>query len=175
MDIFIEQLVIKQKDNSDRLKEMGIIFLSVFIFVFAFMASRMFRSFSVLLLAVAVGALFGGFYLLKKINIEFEYIFTNGELDIDKIIARSSRKNLVNVNVKSFEKFGIYSLKKREQFKNEQFKKIFAGDSLKNNDLYYATFNMKNQRGRCLLIFTPDEKVLSQIKKYLPRNFNYDI
>lgn len=175
MDIFIEQLVKKQKTNIDRLKEIGIIFLSILIFVIAFFLSRIFINFAIFLIAIAVGALFLGYYIIKRINIEFEYIFTNGELDIDKIIARTSRKNLLTVNVKSFDSFGTYDLKKQDKFKNQNYKIVFAGDYIQNKNLYYATFNMKNQQGRCLLIFTPDQQILSQIKKYLPRNFNYDI
>ena len=45
-----------------------------------------------------------GFYVLKNNQrIEYDYTFTNGVLDIAKIINNSKRKRLLSMNVKDFE------------------------------------------------------------------------
>lgn len=41
-------------------------------------------------------------------SVEYEYIVTNGEMDIDKIIAKRRRKRLITVNARTFERFGPF-------------------------------------------------------------------
>ena len=41
-------------------------------------------------------------------NVEFEYVLTNGDIDVDKIIAQRKRKRLVSVKCSSFEELGKY-------------------------------------------------------------------
>ncbi len=48
----------------------------------------------------------GGFWFGRKLilrqNVEFEYMVTNGELDVDKILARRIRRHLLTVDCRSF-------------------------------------------------------------------------
>ena len=53
-------------------------------------------------------AIYFSFRLAKKLEIEYEYTFTNGELDIDKIIAQRKRKRLISFNVNQITEFGIW-------------------------------------------------------------------
>lgn len=43
------------------------------------------------------GSLYGGYILITNMSVEYEYIVTNGEMDIDKIIAKRRRKRLITV------------------------------------------------------------------------------
>ena len=49
-----------------------------------------------LLLAAACG--YGTFFTYRNSFVEYEYAFTNGELDIDKITAKSTKLERINVN-----------------------------------------------------------------------------
>jgi hypothetical protein len=57
-------------------------------------------SFAVLLI---FGLGFGARFLISFLNVEYEYIFTNGELDIDIIYDRSRRKRVFTANLKNAE------------------------------------------------------------------------
>ena len=53
-------------------------------------------------LFVVVGLIYGTWFLVGQRNLEYEYALTNGELDLDRIVARR-RKRLFSGNVKEFE------------------------------------------------------------------------
>lgn len=46
---------------------------------------------------LAAGAIYGTYFLFQRLNQEFEYIYTDGELDIDVIYGKQSRKRMVSV------------------------------------------------------------------------------
>ena len=84
MDSFKEQIVRKIPTKNDKIQKIFIMIASValaalcFIFPFG-------TQFSVIGIFLAAAALYGGYYLTTKLDVEYEYIFTNGEIDVDKI------------------------------------------------------------------------------------------
>lgn len=59
------------------------------------------------------------YYLISLRKIEYEYAFTNGELDIDKIIAQRKRKRVFSASCRDFEAFGkLDSEKYTDEIKN---------------------------------------------------------
>ena len=90
MDSFKEQIVRKIPTKNDKIQKIFIMIASValaalcFIFPFG-------TQFSVIGIFLAAAALYGGYYLTTKLDVEYEYIFTNGEIDVDKITAQRSR------------------------------------------------------------------------------------
>ena len=61
-------------------------------------------NFMTIIVMLVSGGLAYGFYVLKNNQrIEYDYTFTNGVLDIAKIINNSKRKRLLSMNVKDFE------------------------------------------------------------------------
>ena len=96
MDTFIEQIVPKKKDG----KEWAIIVAVIVGLLVVFLALFLFSGYPFVLMLMPfllVGAGYGGWYLLTTQNKEFEYCVTNGDIDIDCIIARRRRKRLVSV------------------------------------------------------------------------------
>ena len=49
------------------------------------------------------GIIFGVYYLNSQLRKEYEYIFTNGELDIDCVINRNKRKRMFSQDLRSAE------------------------------------------------------------------------
>lgn len=76
---------------------------------------------------ILCGAIYGAYWLISGMSIEYEYILTNGEIDVDKIIAQRKRKRLVTVSAKTFEAFGPY---KPEEHVNRNYdSRILACES----------------------------------------------
>jgi len=96
-DVFMEQLIKWQNTPSDRLKKAGLILAVLAIF---FLTMAIIPAFGVI---VTMLAGFGAYVLMGRLNKEFEYSFTNGELDIDVIYNKSSRKRIFNGYVRDFE------------------------------------------------------------------------
>ena len=91
MDSFKEQIVRKIPTKNDKIQKIFIMIASValaalcFIFPFG-------TQFSVIGIFLAAAALYGGYYLTTKLDVEYEYIFTNGEIDSPSVFFFPSRR-----------------------------------------------------------------------------------
>ncbi len=168
MDIFIEQLVKKKKGAKEAVLVVGaivlgliLIFLSLQLFAVPFLGTF------VLLIVAAI--IFGIYMLVTSINLEYEYIMTNGELDVDKIINVRKRKRMVSVNAREIEMLAPSSDHAfHGVMMNKEIKKIYACDSVESDNLYFVLF--KNGETKTALLFNPNEKVLNGFKQFNPRS-----
>ena len=162
MDIFIEYLVKRQKTAKDMLIMVGVIFAFFVVLVFG-IGIPMVGPF-----VVAVAG-YGGYLLIISRNIEYEYIVTNGELDVDKIISQRKRKRILSISSKQFEILApVHDQQYMKDFTNVNIQKtIEAMSSMKSPDLYFAVFVLNGVRTK--LIFEPSEKMLEAFKKYNQR------
>lgn len=166
MDTFFEQIVAIRKTTKTLFAVLGIwlgfLAISIVLWMLATTVLAMFMSF-VFLGIIVLG--YFAFKLTKKFSIEYEYIITNGCFDVDKIIARSSRKRMMTFeisNVEAVEKFNPNSMPTRE-FKE----KLFACD-LDDPNAYYMIISEEG-KGTKLLVFAPNERIQGAVKKFLPK------
>ena len=164
MDNFCEQIISVKNTPKKSLMKFIMTFIIVLIGVAVFFFTWLFMSLFIAL-PVLVGIIALGVFLLNSTNYEYEYIFTNGEIDIDKIVAKRKRKRLLNVEVKNFSAFG-----KLDEVinKKDSLTKIFFDDGVAENT-FFAEFNC-SETGQTRLFFSPNERLLNNIKTYLPRN-----
>lgn len=165
MDNYKEQLVKKGKDSSDTLKWLlvtaaGIIAAAILMFL-----SLQFLNNFIIGLILAAVVLWGTYYILGGFYIEYEYILTNGEMDIDKIMGQRKRKRLITADVKSSTAFG----KEKTAVKGDMTLVDVSCRESDNN--YYIDFRHR-ELGNTRLIFTPNEEMLEMIEKYIPRTAN---
>ncbi len=158
MDSFKEQLVTRNPDTSTFVKKTTVFVAALFISALLFI---LFKALS-LVLIVLIG--YGTYYLIKNFDVEYEYICTNGELDIDKIIAKSRRKRLISAEIQEALEFGEVSGKSF----NKDYSVIDATSGSNEND-YYLTCK-SSKFGMCYVLISPNDEMLNVIKTYLPRN-----
>ena len=105
MDVFKEQNVVRLQDSRDLGKK--IIFGVTAVMIAATALLFTFGTMIMMLgLMITIGAVYLGYYLVTSLNIEYEYILTNGEVDFDKITAQRSRKRLISVKLNTAVDFG---------------------------------------------------------------------
>lgn len=159
MDNISEQLIAVKKNIKQKI---AFIFLITCMCISGLLISLLFFPIGILL---GIGIICLAIYISMNSSYEYEYIFTNGELDIDKIIAKRKRNRIITVDIKNLLDFGKYENMKNN---NTSSKIIYAHDGSAENT-YYADF--KSQKyGSTRLLFSPDERLLNNIKIYIPRN-----
>lgn len=158
-DVFLEQIVKKKDTAKEIIIKALILFAGVLVFLVAlmFLPNQFVGPFALL---IGVGGIYFAWYFATGLNLEFEYIYTNGEIDFDKIVAKRKRKRIVTVRISSFDDFGKFDL---EKYKNQKYDvTINASVSQLDPATYYATF--RNRDGKsCILMFSPNEKLLETI------------
>jgi hypothetical protein len=96
-DVFKEQIVKRKATKKDTLMRVGLV-LAVFV---VFFVSSVFLGGLGIYVAFAAG--YGAYLLMGRLNVEYEYSFTNGELDIDIIYSKTRRKRLFSSHVNEIE------------------------------------------------------------------------
>lgn len=165
MDSFAEQLVKREDTSSDKMKKYliygGGIFITIALVILAVL--KMGSTVSIIMLLLAGGAGYLTYFLGTSTYVEYEYAFTNGELDIDKIIAKRKRVELLSADVRKFTAFGKYS---EDIDDSDDLTTVISSDNIASHE-YYADFESEKY-GKTRLIFAPDEKILEYIMDFLP-------
>ncbi|MBQ3592749.1 MAG: hypothetical protein II982_00120 [Clostridia bacterium] len=171
MDVFNEQLVkIKNGIGVTLLKIAIILFAVAFtVLVPLFFIDQMyvmgFYGYVVLTIWVCI------FVFWKRFHREYEYIFTNGVLDIDKVYAKRSRKRIVSIDLENVEVIAPVNAS------------CFTEDMkrLGNADQYDCTANDASaftcyliavtKQGKVCIMFDPNKKMLKAMRQIKPSLF----
>ena len=157
MDTFFEQIIAVKKNGKALAAIIGI-WLAAFLLCFVLiMFMGILGTFSLLL---AAGTLFGAYKLSVRFNVEYEYILTNGDIDIDKITAKRKRKRMLSFSTKEFEIVAPYK-------DGQAYTNVLDLGTRSYDNAYYAVFSKDGQKKT--LIFNPPQKMIEAMKTYSPR------
>lgn len=164
MDTFFEQIVKVKRTPKEIAGVVGIWLLALILLVvdFLFIIPSVFQMIGMLGI---LGILWGAYKLTTLSSIEYEYIFTNGDFDVDKIIAKASRKRMVSINCAKVERFGKYTAAVRP---SGSVKKTYFFCDANAADAVYLIAPTRNE-GNVMIVFAPDERVCTAIEKAIPR------
>ncbi len=161
MDSFAEHMVKKHPDSRDTGMRFGIIagaiILSVITVFLCFLTGIW------LILIITIGIIYLAYYLFTNTNVEYEYAVTNGEMDVDKIIARRKRKSLISIDFRHCEAFGLYT----EDVPDMENATLVLCSDNSGEGAYYADVN-DDDLGQVRVVFTPDDKMIETIHTALP-------
>ena len=168
MDVFVEQIVKKEVSGKDWALRiligigMGVL-SAVALFVFLFV-------FPLLGLLIFFAVIWGGYSLITGTDCEYEYIVTNGEIDIDKIIAKRKRVRLITAKASSFEAFGEY----KDAPDTDDGVTTVSALGTDGGEPCYADFKHPSA-GNIRLIFSPNEKVIEAITPFFSRQLRINL
>ncbi|MCL2546656.1 MAG: DUF6106 family protein [Oscillospiraceae bacterium] len=111
---------------------------------------------------------FGLYRFYQNFHVEYEYIFTNGELDIDRIIYKKRRKRLLTIDVQAFELLAPMRKAYAQEFeqRRENSTLLDLASTPKAEGRWFAAFSKDGVR--TLMILQPNERILDAISKYIP-------
>lgn len=166
MDVFVEQMVVRKKTIKDFIRTLGCALGgAAALFLIVTFLGQLLGGFLLILIV-------GIFYLLYQVvigsNVEYEYSFTNGAMDVDKIIAARRRKRMTSLNAREIE---IMAGKRYSAFegylKNSEIKKVSACSSIDDDDVYFVIYTDGGVRK--MLLFNPNEKIRDGFRRLNPQ------
>jgi hypothetical protein len=157
-DVFVEEIVLLRSGSAAALLKALIIFGTVVVITALYI---FLRPFNVPLSAVAVYFAVLGWHYTR---VEYEYSFastsfTEGELDVIKIMGKRKRKNLVNIKTKSITEFTPFS----GEYSQDKQAVNAMGITMDGGVNYLLRYD-----GGAML-FTPSARLAGAITKFLPR------
>ena len=163
-DMYKEILIKRRKTSQDTLIAAGMIALVV---LFAFVGLFMIPA--VLILALA--AIFACVYVIPGLNKEYEYIYCNGEFDIDLIRAKQRRKRVASYDLEHLELVAPSSSHDLDPYRQKQGVVIKDYTSLEPDAKSY-TFVYQMEKGTTLVLMEVDESVIKDIRRLAPRKIS---
>ena len=162
MDTYLEQLVKIKLDGKAKWLIVAILAVDILLTAGLILLALLIHPILVLVILGVVG--FGTFKLLSMLSVEFEYIITNGDLDIDKITAKSTRKRMQSIKLAKVEKYGKYTGQPAPGSVSNTY--FFC-----NRDSENAVYLIAPEKGKgnMMVVLDLDERMQEAAEKFIPR------
>ena len=158
---YIEYMVRRLPQAKDALIKAGIALAGIGIMALGIVYA------GILSILIIAAVMVGVFMIYRQFEIEYEYIFTDGQLDVDKIIARERRKSLLTVEVSEFEIFAPMQPEFFRPYERQNFRrKIDASTTPLSKERWFAVFD--GEGGKTLLIFEPNQAIKQAVRRVIP-------
>lgn len=177
MDNFLEEVATRRNRGMETVMYA---FANIMMVVFAALAFMYFMSlqgalaqgatFVEILLAVILPMLLTGgiavvlFLFRDRFHTEYEYTFTNGQMDFAQVFNNKKRKNLGTMNIKNVEAMGLVASGSFNRYINMPGIKRSNWFVNRDAQLFYFYFS-KDQQKRIIIIEASDE-MITLIKRY---------
>lgn len=157
-DVYVECLVPAKASGLVKVLKVVLLILTV-LFFFAMLVFPV-----AILLAIASGV---GFYFANlNSKVEYEYLYLDRELTVDKILSQTKRKRVAVYSIDRMEIFAPINSWHLDSFKNRNVKIVdySVGQELQ-PDLRYAMY----YEGGVKMILSPSEAMVKALKNVAPR------
>ena len=157
-ETYVECLVSKRQSSVAKA-------LTVFLVVFA--GLMFFLGFALILFWIpAILALVGAYFLKMRTELEYEYLYIDKEITIDKIMSKSKRKRMGTYAVSQMEIFAPYISHRLDAYKSRKVEEIDCsiGVALK-PDRRYVMYCEGGKR----IVLSPTAEFVDALKNVAPR------
>ena len=155
-DLYIELLVKKKKTSTDTLLKALMIGVTV-IFV---LGGILFNPI-ILIPAIVMGVV--DYFKLPALDLEYEYLYVNGELDVDKIMSKQKRKRVGSYDMKKVELVAPRNSHELDSFRNRKDLKVHDYSSMEENAKNFVMV-INGEKGMELIYFDQNEAILKDMQ-----------
>ncbi len=158
-DTYVECLVKARASGLGKVLKVLLIAMTVFFGL----ATLIFGLFS-FVLAVAAGI--GAYFAHLNADLEYEYLYLDKEVTVDKVLARTRRKRVAVYSLDRMEIFAPYRSHHLDSYRNRNVKvKDYSIGEEQQPDLRYAMY----YEGGEMALFSPNEAMVKAMKNASPR------
>ena len=160
MNQFYAEAGVKRKDDAKNMALRALLVVGIIIGVFLMLMGSYFGIGGIVLVFALI-------WLFPKLNVEYEYVFVDGQLDFDRITGKSRRKTMLRIDLENVEIVAPQGSHSLDGYSNTQLiNKDFSSND-KNNKPYIIIGNVGDKKYR--IAFEPNEKMIMMMKQKSPR------
>ena len=158
-DTYVECLVAHKSSPIMKFLKILLIMLAV-----AFVFLGLLGTFAALILGIVFGGL--AYFVSQQCTIEYEYLYLDREISIDRIMARSKRKKVATFDVEKMEILAPINSYHLDDYKNRQIKPTdYSSGVAKQPDRRYVFF----YEGQKKVILEPSSEFVKAVYNVAPR------
>ncbi len=167
-DLYLEELVKRKWTTKDRAVRILLIALTVILILGAFFVQY-------ILVFPAIAICIADIFIFPRFNIEWEYQYVNGELDVDRIINKAKRKRRESIDLDRVEIIAPAVSHRLDYYNNNRNLKevnYTSNDPEREKQVYAMIVADENSLKKVL--FEPTEKMLRDMRTRAPRKVYLD-
>ena len=166
-DSYIEILVKKQPKTWYSFVKGLFLFATIFVFVVLGLMQ-------VNIIFIVLGALLGvaSYFVYQDLDLEFEFLFVNGDLSVYKIMGKSTIKNCVELSLEQIEIVAPVKSWHLGDYSNQKTVTADYSSGNENANVYAAYY--KGNKGMTKMLFEPDDKMLNAMHQMAPRKVFFE-
>ena len=161
---YVELLVKKKKTPKDSILK-GLMIAGIVILVLIGLVIPL-----VLIAAIALGVL--AYFKMPGLDLEFEYLYVNGELDIDKIMSKVKRKRVGSFDISKAEMVAPVKSHELDYYRQSKDLKVVDCSSGDDHANVYGMV-IKDEKGMKLVLFEPNQEILNDMRRIAPRKVKF--
>ncbi|MDO4475599.1 MAG: DUF6106 family protein [Lachnospiraceae bacterium] len=166
-DMYKELLIEKPESTGSKALRFGLIAAAVA----AAAAGFLLLNSLFFLLATLLGA--GAWWAFSNAACEYEYLYVNGDIDIDRIINRQKRKKAASYDIADLEMLAPAASHDLDSFKNDKgVRQVDYTSDPKGARVYGAVY--AQEKGRVLAWLELDEEIIRDMRRHQPRKISRD-
>ena len=159
METYVECMVKKKANGLMSALKVLLIGIAVITGLLGFMGLIVF-----LIIAVVAGV--GAYFVSLNANLEYEYLYVDKQLTVDKIMARTRRKKVETFDLERMEILAPIKSWHLDDYKNRQLKVVDYSSGVEQQpDIRYSMIYNGEKR----VIFEPNAEIVAAIKSIAPR------
>ena len=159
METYVECMVKKKANGLMSALKVLLIGIAVITGLLGFMGLIVF-----LIIAVVAGV--GAYFVSLNANLEYEYLYVDKQLTVDKIMARTRRKKVETFDQERMEILAPIKSWHLDDYKNRQLKVVDYSSGVEQQpDIRYSMIYNGEKR----VIFEPNAEMVAAIKSIAPR------
>ncbi|MGN1148731.1 MAG: DUF6106 family protein [Lachnospiraceae bacterium] len=163
-ETYVECLVKKESSTMAKLARILLVMLTVVFFLLMMMGF-------VLAFIVVLLAGFGAYFVYLYTDLEYEYLYLDKELSIDKIMAKTKRKRAATFEVERIEILAPIKSYHLDNYRNRTCKeKDYSIGREEQPDKRYVMYYDGNQK----IILSPNEELVKVLRNVAPRKVFMD-
>lgn len=165
--LYAEAYVKRKKTAVTMLAKAGLIFGAVLLIAVSLLFSGTGSVLGTIAMFLAVVCVVGLFILLPRLDVAYEYIFVDGQIDFDQISGGEKRKSKLRIDMENIEIMAPENSHQLDSFRHQQSKiKDFSSrdPEAKRYNIY-----MSHNGERLRIIFEPSEKMVDFARQKAPR------
>ena len=156
-DFYTEQLIKKQTTMKD-------VFIKAFLVAIAIVSVFVVLMFPVAII-VPIIVIAAVVFLIRRLDVEYEYLYVNGDLDIDKIMHKAKRKRIFSTNIDNMELLAPEGNEGINQCRNAKVVDYSSGSADARRYVLVVADNGQVTK----LVFEPNDDIIEGIFLMAPR------
>ena len=159
-DLYSELLVKRERTIKDSIIKYGLIVLTVIAVIASLISTPL-----IWIAAIALGI--ACYFVIPKTDVEYEYLFVNGEFDIDMVMAKSKRKRVKSFNLSEADLVAPLNSHRMDYYNGNQNMKVLDYSSVNPQHKRFGVIT-RLDNATCKIILEPDEALAQAMKKTAP-------